>query len=201
MGEDGGTTRDVVESTTQCGPIQVRLFDTAGERATENPVERAGIELATKHAEESDLLLLVVPADRMEDPAIAEHLQRPRTRPHLVVFNRIDCPGAVDPPEGSFATCAITGEGVEALRDAMEDALVGSTTRSEALQIASVRQQEILIQTGSLCREAVDSLAPGGPAVSSDYVHEAIEAIDRLTGRLGREDVLSALFSRFCIGK
>ena len=196
-----GTTRDVIESTTQCGPIQVKLFDTAGERETDNPVEKAGIEHARKRAEESDLLLLVLPADQMTDLSILDHIQRPRTRPHLVVFNRIDCPGAVRPPEGAIATCAITGQGVEALRDAIKASLVGSTPRSEALQIASVRQQEILLQTGSLCREAHAALAPGGPAVSSDYVHEAIEAIDRLTGRLGREDVLSALFSRFCIGK
>lgn len=196
-----GTTRDVVESTTRMGHLQVTLCDTAGERATDNPVEQAGIDRAHHHREESDLLVLVLPADRMDDPVHQALKEQIRHQEAVVVFNRIDCPGAATPPEHAIATCALTGEGVDLLRQAISERLVGVTSKTQALQIASVRQQQILTQTAGLCVEATRALAPGGPAVSSDYVHEAIEAIDRLTGRLGREDVLSALFARFCIGK
>lgn len=196
-----GTTRDVVESTTRIGNLQVTLCDTAGERETENPVEQAGIDRAHHQREASDLLVLVLPADRMEEPIQRVLREQTSDQDPVVVFNRIDCAGAKVPEGDEIATCALTGEGVGLLKQAISDRLVGMTPKTRALQIASVRQQEILTHTGGLCIEATRALSPGGPAVSSDYVHEAIEAIDRLTGQLGREDVLSALFARFCIGK
>mgnify|MGYP000312212514 CR=1 FL=1 len=193
-----GTTRDVVEATVVLHGQEITLLDTAGERVTDDPVEAAGLALAQQLVAEADLLVIVL-RDGPDDPVEADILARTSAMPRLVVVNQIDRP---ERPAVAHAlgTSATTGQGVDALGQAIADALTGSV-RDDALQIASERQADRMQAVARLAEEAADCLATAGPAVAADAVVEALGVIDELTGADTREDVLSELFSRFCIGK
>lgn len=197
-----GTTRDVVESTCTIDGLAITLLDTAGERETSDPVEAAGLALGRDLVAEVDALIVVVPARAggVTEPESAL-LERTASTPRLQVCNGLDRPGTRVPGSDWLGTSAVTGEGVDALKAALKTLLVGQAPRAAEVRIASQRQAGRLRAVAQACTDAVDGLPVAGVAVAADAVIEAIEALDALTGADSREDVLDAVFARFCIGK
>jgi tRNA modification GTPase len=196
--ETPGTTRDVVEAHVRLGPLAVTLLDTAGERPTDDPVEAAGLALAAERIASVDLVLVVLRAG-LPDPAAQLVLERTADRPRVIAWNGTDRATAGAAPDGCLPTSAITGQGLDALRAALIRALLDVPV--ESALIASLRQADAARWIASACREAVSALPDAGPAVASEILLEAIGELDALTGADTREDVLDALFARFCIGK
>jgi tRNA modification GTPase len=197
-----GTTRDVLEVPVQLDGLGVTLLDTAGERETDDPIEAAGLALARELVEEADLLIVVLrarPAGLIE--AERQILARTADRPRLLVYNGVDQAGVLPAPDGALRTVATTGNGVPELRTAVRAALVGELVGNARLVIASLRQRDLLRSVAEAVEEAVVALPVAGVAVAADAVTRAIEELDALTGADTREDVLDALFARFCIGK
>lgn len=193
--ERAGTTRDVVEARTRLGALEVTLLDTAGERETDDPVEAAGLALARRLVDGADLLLVVL-RDAGTHPTEQAILARTAHRTRLVVSNRID---AAPPATGTLGVSARTGEGLEALRAALEHALLAGLPEGRA--IASLRQADQLRALARSAREAAEALPFAGVAVAAEILTEAVAGLDALTGADTREEVLDAVFSRFCIGK
>ena len=108
-------------------------------------------------------------------------------------------PRDIDALLSSARTSALEGRGIDVLRQALVDAL-GSTPR-EGVVIASARQAEALGAVAAALAEARDTLPIAGVAVAADALTRGLDALDALTGHDTREDVLDALFARFCIGK
>ena len=196
-----GTTRDVLEVTVDLDGLAVTLLDTAGERETTDPVEAAGQALAASLVAEADLLVVVLRA-RPEGPDGAERaiLKRVEGRRHVVVCNGIDR-GAWSGPPGALPTSAVTGEGVAALVARVREVLAGAPARADEVAVASARQADLLRSVAGLADEAAAALALAGPAVAADLTAAALGELDALTGADTAEDVLDAVFARFCIGK
>jgi tRNA modification GTPase len=196
--ETPGTTRDVVEARVRLGPVDVRLLDTAGDREAADPVEALGVDLARRVVGEADLVVVVLRC-RPGGPDEVERalLDRTADRERLVVTNAVDLPG--DPLPGSLAVSARTGEGVDRLVAALVEAL--GAVPSDGLLIASERQRDRLLGIARAARVAAEAWDDAGIAVSADALTEALRELDALTGADTGEDVLDAVFSRFCIGK
>lgn len=195
-----GTTRDVVEATLDLDGVRVRLLDTAGERATDDPIEAAGLALGAGMVEAADLVVIVARAsDDGVDPVADALAARLGDRPVLWVGNRADEARRV--PDGALPTVAPEGRGVDALRAALVAALVGEAGTSSDVVLTSARQAACLRALAAAARDAADALPLAGPAVAADLATEALASLDALTGADTREDVLDAVFARFCIGK
>ena len=195
-----GTTRDVVEAPTQLGGLALTLLDTAGERQTDDPVEAAGLALAAQLVSDADLLLVVLRARQAgPTPTELDILARTAGRRRLVLCNGVDAGGVV--PEGALPISAMTGQGLVALKAALVVALVSEPTQAAAVRIGSSRQADWLLTVARAAEEAVEALPIAGVAVSADALTRGVEALDSLTGADTREDVLDAVFRRFCIGK
>jgi tRNA modification GTPase len=193
--ERAGTTRDVVEARTRLGALEVTLLDTAGERVTDDPVEAAGLALAKRLVDRADLLLVVL-GSAGTDPTEQAILERTAATNRLVVSNQID---RIAPSAGTLAVSALSGEGLPELRAAIEEALL--TGLPEGRAIASLRQADQLREVARCAREAAEALPLAGVAVAAEILTEATAGLDTLTGADTREDILDAVFSRFCIGK
>jgi tRNA modification GTPase len=197
-----GTTRDVVEARFELEGVMITLLDTAGERDAVNPVEQAGIVLANKMALQADLLLIVVEAG---PDGICEDDQRLiirlKDRKHIVVYNGIDRKGVMVESAGSVTTSAKTGLGLDRLTQEILRNLVGEFNASAAVALTTERQRSAMMAVSRATREAVDALSSAGVAVSAFLVLEALSALDDLHGGDAQHDTLSALFSKFCIGK
>jgi tRNA modification GTPase len=199
-----GTTRDALEAAFDLDGLAVTLLDTAGERAHPRGIEREGMDLRDSLLDEVDLVVVVLPAHRPRLAESAALIERTAGRPRLLVGNHADRRGAVFAHHGQalLPTCALTGDGLPALRAALRAALVGAEPRAGAVVVASQRQHALLLEAcAGLCR-AVEALAgEAGVAVASEEVIGVIATLSGLSGRGVREEVLDALFARFCVGK
>jgi tRNA modification GTPase len=181
-----GTTRDHIEVPLSLGGIPILLTDTAGLRETQDRVEAIGVARAEVLVEAADVLVWLGESD--EAP----------THPRLIqVHAKTDLPERKDAPDGTLAISSITGEGLELLLGRIGD-LAKSLLPAEGA-IALNRRQAAHIA------EAADALWSAAAAeemiLVAEDLRQARGAFDRLTGRAGIEDVLDALFSRFCLGK
>nr|NUR37745.1 tRNA uridine-5-carboxymethylaminomethyl(34) synthesis GTPase MnmE [Sphingomonas sp.] len=181
-----GTTRDHIEVPLSLGGVPLRLTDTAGLRDTEDRVEAIGVERASRLVEASEVLVWL--GDPLAGPS----------HPRLInVHAKADRAERAEAPSGSIAVSAMTGQGLPALLRRIEE--LARIILPDEGAIALNRRQ------ASHLEEVAASLECG--AKSDDHLllaedlRMARSAFDRLTGRAGVEDVLDALFGRFCLGK
>lgn len=195
--DEAGTTRDVVRGSAQLGGLRVNFADTAGIRQSEERVEKIGIQRARDAMQTADLALVVldqgIPPDE-EDRAI---LALARQRPHLVVLNKSDLPKAPDQPEGLLIS-TLTGEGLDALRQAIVDA-AGQAGEGD-LHLA--RHMRLARQAGEALLSAAHAMERGEPLdLAAVHLHEALYALGDITGDQVTEDLLDRVFGDFCVGK
>lgn len=194
-----GTTRDVVETRCRIGQLEITLLDTAGERVTEDPIEAAGLALAAGLVAQADLLIIVLRAGDGMSAVEEAIVARTKSRRRLIVVNGVDREhGRL--PDGALPVSAVAGDGLDDLRSAIVSALIDDGLDPEAI-VGTARQASLLQTTAIAAREAIVALDLAGVAVAADELVHGLEALDALTGADTREDVLDALFARFCIGK
>ncbi len=179
-----GTTRDLIEAPVALGGSPFLLVDTAGLRDGTDTIEAIGVARARASLAAADLILWLGDPGDCPDPERS-----------ILVHPKADL-GAVD-ARAHLAVSARTGEGVDAL-------LRNLIQRSTALlpgenEVAiNARHRRILADVLEHLGEAE---ASRDPLIVSEALRQARAALDRITGRAGVEDMLDALFGRFCIGK
>lgn len=177
-----GTTRDSIEAWMEIGGWPVRLVDTAGLRATGDSIEAEGVRRAEDLISKADVVL-------------ALDCDAPNS---LRIHAKCDLsPGA------GLNVSSLTGEGVPELRRAIAERLAAlSAKRDEATGAdATVRQKEFLDVAAASVSDALASLAAGELVLAANALRGAAEALGGLLGRVYSDDLLDALFSRFCVGK
>ena len=179
-----GTTRDHIEVSLSLAGVPVRLTDTAGLRETDDVVEAIGVERSGKLAEAADVLVWL--GDSAEAPA---------HRRLITVQAKADLGGKLI--EGSLPVSSVTGEGLPALLATIEAKARTVLPGEDA--IALNRRQAAHVAEARLALN--DAAAAHDLVLIAEGLRLARAAFDRLTGRAGVEDVLDALFSRFCLGK
>ncbi len=207
-----GTTRDAIEEFLHVRGVPVRLIDTAGWRDAVDEAEEAGVARARAAAAGAALVVLVVDASSgvdADDEVIARDLEPART---IIVGNKIDLGAAVRGDElaaafGSSwlgATCvsAKEGAGLDALRDLIVSAALGSPPGDEPAHLSNVRHVDALKTVdAALVRASRLTRESGPPEVVAVEVAEAATALGEVTGETTPEDVLERIFERFCVGK
>ncbi|MBR3876470.1 MAG: tRNA uridine-5-carboxymethylaminomethyl(34) synthesis GTPase MnmE [Clostridia bacterium] len=209
-----GTTRDVLTSSLPLGRVMLKIADTAGIRDSEDmdAVERIGVEKSRKMIKECELLFAIFDISRPfdeEDRLILE-ATRSVNVPKIALLNKADLPAVID--ESAFtgfdevirisAKCG-EAEAVQKLSNSVnrlftdEKIVIGQ----DAI-ISSARQHASLSRCLDFVRAAIESLDLGfmQDAASSD-VERALGAISELDGRSVSEEIVSDIFSRFCVGK
>ena len=175
-----GTTRDHIEVPLAIAGVPILLTDTAGLRATGDTVEAIGVERANRLVEAADILLWLGEVNAAPPGAVLIHAKADVRGP---------------PPRGSLAVSAKTGAGLTEL--------LGRVGRAAKALLPGEGAIALNRRQAGLLAEARDALAT--PTDDLVLVAESLRlargAFDRLTGRAGVEDVLDALFSRFCLGK
>lgn len=193
-----GTTRDVLDADIMIGGYAVTLSDTAGLRDSDDLVEAEGIRRARLRAEGADLRLWVrSPSSQdAEDPASA--FVGPSD---LQVLNKADL-GAV-PPRSSLEALTVsttTGQGLAELHDWIATRLARDLSGADFPTVTRERHRRRLVEALAdveAGRRALDV----APEMAGDDLRRAADALARVTGAIGVEDILGEVFSSFCIGK
>jgi tRNA modification GTPase len=177
-----GTTRDVIEAPVSLGGTPFLLVDTAGLRDEAGPIEAMGVDRARAQLEAADLILWLGDGAGAPERSVMVHAKADLGPPGL---------------SSDITVSALTGEGLDEL-------VLLLIQRSASLlpvegEVAiNVRHRTVLVEAAQALREAG---AAEDLLISAELVRRARVALDRITGRAGVEDMLDALFGRFCIGK
>lgn len=202
-----GTTRDTVEETVRVGRHLLRLLDTAGIRETEDKIEQMGVKRAEAAAAEADLAIFVCdgsqPLSEEDRRALDATLECHRS---MALINKIDLGTiAVEPSDLCFEyvvpVSAKTGEGLDLLEAAL-DMMFPEDTPCDGSILTNARQAGAVLRALRALEAAAASMKSGHTpdAVLCD-VEAAMEALGEVTGRTVREDIVSRIFERFCVGK
>lgn len=197
-----GTTRDYIETSIAIEGIPIALYDTAGLRNSEDPIEAEGIRRSERIIENADLVLYLVDGAAgltLEDEGFLRDQEGSRLLP---LWNKVD-EASLPVPAGFLAVSAKTGQGMGAVQEAiLERARGGGVALSGEVVIDSQRQKELLDR----CSEALGNIEEGiengmpSDAVALD-VREALDALGEITGEVTSADILNTMFAGFCVGK
>tara|TARA_R110000764_G_scaffold192778_3_gene277983 strand:- start:3174 stop:4508 length:1335 start_codon:yes stop_codon:yes gene_type:complete len=194
-----GTTRDVIEVRRVLGGHVVWIADTAGLRVTEDEIEAEGVRRAEMAARDADLRVFLIDAEAPDLSALSTDYCK---QSDLVVLNKADL---VSPPatiESAHVISAKSGDGVDALEQAIAG-FVAEHARSVEAPVITRQRHRARLQDGLRSLEtARDALANDiGAELAAEDVRMALRQLGSIIGVVGVEDVLGAVFSAFCIGK
>ncbi len=197
-----GTTRDTIEESLSVGGYPVRLIDTAGIRSTDDEVEKIGVERAKYAANQADIILYVLDASRelSDDDRIL--LDIVGARESLIVANKVDRGVRADLGELSGFVVSLVSvkdspaEAFERIYKELENILKKGIGSSDAM--INVRHQQLLQQAKSAL---TDALASDEYDLVEVDVREAISLLGKIIGENVDADILTAIFSKFCLGK
>jgi tRNA modification GTPase len=192
-----GTTRDIVECRCVLAGVPVLLADTAGLRAAADPVEQEGVRRAEHQAASADIVLAAFAGDALPDAETLRLLAGADAA--LVVGTKADlAPPPCIPSHALLPTSAVTGAGLPALREALEDLVRRLAGAADAPALPGARHRAALDQALARLDDACDAALP---EVAAEGYRAALASLGRLTGRVEVEQVLDAVFRDFCIGK
>jgi tRNA modification GTPase len=208
VSDEHGTTRDWLEAWVSLDGVPLRLVDTAGLRATENRVEQEGIRRSRELIDSCDVLLYLIDGTEVPDEAdrafLADHAADPmlvvvRTKADLVAGPPVGSGEAPAGPAGSGPP----GPGVADLEEAIRRRIPGEGEGTGAgAVIDSLRQKQLLDRAVAALDQVRRGTEAGVPLdmVALD-VQEALSALGEITGEVTTAEVLTHMFSNFCVGK
>lgn len=202
-----GTTRDVIEDTTEIQGITFRFIDTAGLRNTDDQVEQLGIERSYKKLAEARIILWVVdtPPSTSE---LSDMQARCEGKSLILVRNKVD-ESAAEEVSVSDSPCPVVAISAKYKRniDQLEQLIYTSANIPEinenSVIITSVRHYEALTRADESIRRVIEALAMNlsGDLISEDLRICLNELADITGGQITPHEVLGNIFKHFCIGK
>ncbi len=206
-----GTTRDTIEEMIQLHGIPLKIIDTAGIRKTEDEIEKIGVEKALRLLEDADLIISIFDNTKELDEEDIEILKLIKEKKAIILLNKID-------------ECDIHLENEEIIKEANKPVIKISAKNKQGLEslyeeiLDMFQLNEIQINDGNLItnirhknqiksainrmEEAKNGLRDNMPIdLVSIPIKEALEDLSAITGENVTEDIISEIFSKFCLGK
>ena len=206
-----GTTRDILRETAVMGRVTLLLCDTAGLRDTDDKVESIGIERSIHAIEDAGLVIAVFDGSKEPSEDDIELIGKIQAlnKPSVALINKADMTqnavfdGLCDAFDAKIHVCALTGEGFDALADAVENMFIdGTIDMDNDAVITGARQYASISEAEKYLTLALDDMRAG---ISLDAccveVEAAMQSLGEVDGRNISEEIVSDIFSRFCVGK
>ena len=205
-----GTTRDSIEEYANVGGVPLRIIDTAGIRATEDVVEKIGVEKARQMVSEAALVLALFDGSRPLDSEDEEILSLLAGRDAIVLLNKSDLQSVVTADtlaaKANVSVIEIStkeNHGLDTLVQAIQDKVYGGAVAAdEGSFVSDERQANLLRQADVHLAAALQTIEAGmGLDFISIDLRSAWEKLGEITGDTVGEDIIDEIFSKFCIGK
>jgi len=207
--EIAGTTRDQLHERFVIDNIPVSLIDTAGLRETTDTVESIGVERSKRTIADADLIVMMVDAAEHLTDEDRQILESVSGISHIIALNKID--KGVRPEVEEFVNAsqsqfvrvsAKTGEGVDELQRAIVEPFEPKDFSDSGFLVTDARHHDLLRRAAAEIGQSMDQLEQ---KLSEEIVlvglHNALRYLGQITGETTTEDMLSRIFSTFCIGK
>jgi tRNA modification GTPase len=208
VSEIAGTTRDVIEETFAIDGVPVRVLDTAGLRASDDAIERIGIDRARRALGAAAVALVVVDGSRALDADARDILHATRERERVVLFNKRDLGTTGFDARDAAERDAVSGSAFDAATlDAVRRAIATAGWHGESVDLArshlaSARQADAVARAREALAHARATLAAREPVdLIAPELLATVAALGEITGAAATEAILDGVFARFCIGK
>ncbi len=206
-----GTTRDVIEEFVSVKGVPLKLIDTAGIRDTEDEVERIGVIRSKQAIEEAELVLLVFDQSQKLTDEDFELMRLTEGKERIVILNKMDLEQKLDvnllleniDPKRIISASVLNNMGINEVENAiMELFFSGQTGEKDATYISNIRHISLLEQAIGALDEVINGIEFGMPVdlVQIDLTR-AWDALGEVTGDSVQDELITQLFSQFCLGK
>ncbi|MEO6547284.1 MAG: tRNA uridine-5-carboxymethylaminomethyl(34) synthesis GTPase MnmE [Ferruginibacter sp.] len=211
VSEIPGTTRDTIEEIINIKGLLFRLIDTAGIREhSTDVIELVGIERSLEKMQSADIVLYIFDVLEMDKLTLADTRKEFEkwNKKCIMVGNKIDTvesgslPGKFDGFTDIILISAKEGEGIEEIKEALFSSITNAELEVESVVITNMRHYEALQQVNN---SLIDIATGLHEHISADLlaldIRHCLHYVSEITGDISNEDVLDAIFSKFCIGK
>ena len=199
-----GTTRDMIEESITLGGIPIKLIDTAGIHDTSEEVEKIGVERSVKSIDGADLVLVILDGSHDindEDKLVIEKSHHTK---RIVIANKSDI-GVAETVKDFVDVCisAKTGEGIDELTELIKNMYkLGEISSKCGEIITNIRHKKALVNCFDALQRAFDAIENNIPQdLAAMDINIAIDNLGEITGETVSEDIVSAVFKNFCVGK
>ena len=205
-----GTTRDTLEETININGIVLNIIDTAGIRATDDLIEKIGVEKAIKAAKDSDLIIYVIDSSTDFDDNDEEIFALIKDKRAILLLNKSDLETRVSPEEIRVRTSQPVisislkeNTGIDRFIDTVKEMFFGGELSfNDEIYITSERQKEALtaaLESLKLVKRGIEEGIPED-LFTVDLMN-AYEELGKIIGENVDEDLIKMIFSEFCMGK
>ena len=202
-----GTTRDVIEEYVNINGVPLKLVDTAGIRETDDIVEKIGVERSHKALKEADLVLLVLNANEALTPQDEQLLTLSADSNRIILLNKTDLPEKIELnnlPEGVIKISVLEDTNIDKIEDKINDLFFENAglVEQDATYLSNSRHIALIEQA----LEALDAVNTGlDNGMPVDLVQVDMtrtwEILGEITGDAAPDELITQLFSQFCLGK
>jgi len=207
--DKAGTTRDTIEDKILIGDVLLRLIDTAGLRKTDDSTELLGVGRTLTALNNAELVILVIDGSvPLNNDDIDALRSIPPDVPKITAINKSDLPAAIKPSDlknFDMKCCflsALSGKGLDILDEEIQKMFHVFKESPSGDLLTNIRQAEAISRAVDSLHQAEIALTE---AVTPDAIlidiEDALLSIGEVTGKTMREDILSRIFERFCVGK
>lgn len=204
-----GTTRDTIEEYISIDGVPLKIIDTAGIRNANDEVEKIGVNKAIEIAKKSDIIVAIFDSNKELNEEDEKILGLLKDKNAIIILNKIDLDKKIDTkkiesigkPIVEISTKTRAGidefyEEISKMFKLKEIANDGETI------VTNVRHKSIIINSRKNLEKAKEIINANMPIdIISTYLKEIIEELGKITGETVTEDVISEIFSKFCLGK
>jgi len=206
-----GTTRDTIEEYVNVRGVPLQLIDTAGIRETDDVVERIGVERSRKALNEADFVLLILnQSEELMDEDL-RLLEQTKDFKRIILLNKTDLPTKIDMDKvKEFAidseivtTSMLKKEGIDQLEEKIADYFFqGQMNERDATYLSNTRHIALLEKAEQALQEVANGVDMGMPVdlIQIDFTR-AWDLLGEITGDTVQDELLTQLFSQFCLGK
>ena len=206
-----GTTRDTIEEFVTVEGVPLKLIDTAGIREAKDEVEKIGIAKSKEIAKDADLIIAIFDSSRDLTDEDREILNIIKGKNAILVLNKTDLnkkidenmPEIIDSCKYIVKISTVEQQGLEDLYKiignmfSMEEISVDNTAI-----ITNLRHKNLISKALESCKQAMDALINGMPLdIIAVFLKEILENLGEITGEIVTDDIISEIFSKFCLGK
>lgn len=206
-----GTTRDTIEERAIIDGIPFKIVDTAGIRETKNKIEQIGIEKSRKTAEKSDVIIAVFDNSKELDKEDEEILELIKNKKAIIVLNKTDLKSLNLENNEKIKKCKNrvlkmslkTEEGVEELFKELTNMFeLNEINANNDIIITNIRHKNLISNAIQSTRNAINDLKKDMPIdIVSIHIKQILEDLGEIVGDNISEDIISSIFSKFCLGK
>ena len=202
-----GTTRDVIEEYVNINGVPLKLVDTAGIRETEDIVEQIGVERSKKALKEADLVLLVLNASEPLTDQDRQLLEISQDSNRIILLNKVDLPQQIELdqiPADHIKISVLKNQNIDQIEDRINALFFENAglVEQDATYLSNVRHISLIEKAVEALQAVNEGLALGMPVdLLQVDLTRTWEILGEITGDAAPDELITQLFSQFCLGK